>query len=377
MTSDCVYLDHAATTPVDERVLEVMQPWFRGPGAANPASSQHGPGRDAAGAVATAREHVAALLSATPGEIVFTSGATESCNLGIGGLARAIGRGHVVTVAHEHPAGLDPIRRLGGEGFEITIVPASATGVVTAAEIESALRPDTLLVSVMWANNELGTINDVPGIAALCHDRGVALHCDATQAVGKVPIDLGNLPITLLSCSAHKLYGPKGVGALFVRAGTRVRPIIEGGGHERGLRSGTLNVPGIVGFGEACRLCAQEMDTEATRLAALRDRLETNLQERLAGVQVNGDPHRRLPTITNLSLGGVEGPEPLVNRIQGVACAAGSACSSAREGPSHVLEAIGIPAGLARNALRLSVGRTTTEADVETAIDRIVAAVSD
>ena len=277
MTSDCVYLDHAATTPVDERVLEAMQPWFCGLGAANPASSQHGPGRDAACAVATARERVADLLSATPGEIVFTSGATESCNLGIGGLARAIGPGHVVTVSHEHPAGLDPVRRLEGEGFEITIMPAPPSGVVTAADIESVLQSDTLLVSVMWANNELGTINDMPGIASLCCDRGVALHCDATQAVGKVPIDLGSLPITLLSCSAHKLHGPKGVGALFVRAGTRVRPMIEGGGHERGLRSGTLNVPGIVGFGEACRLCAEEMTAESPRLATLRDQTRNEL----------------------------------------------------------------------------------------------------
>ena len=231
------------------------------------------------------------------------------------------------------------------------------------------------MVSLLWANNETGVIQPLERIAPRVKAAGARLHVDATQAVGKLPIDLGRLPIDLLSCSAHKLNGPKGIGALFVRAGTRVRPIIEGGGHERGLRSGTLDVPGIVGFGEACRLCSEEMPVEAPRLGALRDRLESTLQERLDDVQVNGDRDRRLPTITNLSLGGLEGPEPLVNRVQGVACAAGSACSSAREGPSHVLEAIGLPDHLARNTLRLSVGRTTDDAEIDRAIDRIVAAV--
>ena len=374
MASDCVYLDHAATTPVDERVLEAMQPWFRGLGAANPASTQHAPGHAAARAVGEAREQLAELLSVTPGEIVFTSGATESCNLGIAGFARSIGRGHVVTVAHEHPAGLDPVRRLAGEGFETTILPAPSTGVVTAADIEPVLRPDTLLVSVMWANNELGTINDMEGIAMLCRDRGVALHCDATQAVGKIPINLERVPITLLSCSAHKMYGPKGVGALYVLAGTRVRPFIEGGGHERGLRSGTLNVPGIVGLGEACRICSDEMNVESARLAELRDRLESSVINRLEQVHVHGDRTLRLPSITNISLGGLLGPDPLVNRLRGLACAAGAACSSSREGPSHVLEAIGVPPERARNALRLSLGRSTTATDIDTAIDCIVAA---
>ena len=378
MADSCIYLDHAATTPVDDRVLDAMLPWFRGNGAANPASGQHSPGRSAAAAVDTARRQVAELIGADSTEIVFTSGATESCTLAIRGLARAAGTGHIVTVAHEHPAVLDPIRRLEREGHEVTIVTPPASGVVTGAHIASAIRDDTILVSVMWVNNELGTINDMASIAATCQDRDVALHCDATQAVGKIPIDLATVPVTVLSCSAHKLHGPKGVGALFVRGGpatTRLQPIIEGGGHERGLRSGTLNVPGIVGFGEACAISNREMDVESPRLASLRDRLEVGLQERLDAVSVNGAVATRVPTITNLSFGGLVGPEPLVNRLAGVAAAAGSACSSSREGPSHVLAAIGVPDHLAANALRLSVGRTTTTADVDQAIEAIVAAV--
>lgn len=374
-----VYLDHQATTPLDPRVLEAMLPWLTGD-FGNAASRQHAYGWAAESAVSAAREEIAAALGGEPREILFTSGATESDNLALLGAARAArGRGnHVVTTAVEHRAVLDPCRQLAAEGFDVTVLPVEPDGSVRVAAVEEALTGRTVLVSVLSANNEVGTLNPVAGIAELCAARGIPLHTDAAQAFGKVPFGVGG-GLALASLSAHKMHGPKGVGALWVRARPRVplAPILFGGGHERGLRSGTLNVPGIVGFAAAVRLAARELDGEAVRLAALRDRLDAAIRGPLDGVRLNGAPlgaDRRLPGNLSLSFEGVDG-ERLLAELRDLAVSSGSACTTAAGEPSHVLAALGVPASLARATLRFGLGRFTTRAEVDLASATVVEAV--
>jgi cysteine desulfurase len=373
-----VYLDHQATTPLDPRVLQAMLPWLTEE-FGNAASLQHAFGWTAESAVNAAREEVAEALGAQAREIVFTSGATEANNLAILGFARASrGRGgHVVTSAVEHRAVLDPCRALEAEGFEVTVLPPDREGRVTPASVEAALTERTILVSVMAANNEVGTLNPIGRIAALCVERGLAFHTDAAQAFGKVPLDVAG-GVALASLSAHKLYGPKGIGALFVRSRPRVPlvPVLHGGGHERGLRSGTLNVPGIVGFAAAVRIARREREAEAERLGRLRDRLEAAIRTSLGGVRSNGPPPgpERLPGNLSLSFAGVDGAR-LVAALRGIAVSSGSACTTASGEPSHVLRALGVPEPLAKATLRFGVGRFTTEGQVDAAAEEVVAAV--
>ena len=371
-----VYLDHQATTPLDPRVLEAMLPWLTGD-FGNAASRQHAFGWAAESGVAAAREEIAAALGAEPREIVFTSGATESNNLALLGAARAArGRGnHVVTSAVEHRAVLDPCRQLEAEGFEVTVLAPKGTGRVSPESVAEALTDRTVLVSVMVANNEVGTLNPVAEIAALCASRGILFHTDAAQAFGKVPFNV-RPGVALASLSAHKLYGPKGVGALYVRAGPRVAvsPIVFGGGHERGLRSGTLNVPGIVGFGAAVRLASREREVEAVRLVVLRDRLDSAIRGALDGVTLNGHRVERLPGNLSLSFGGVDG-ERLISSLRNVAVSSGSACTTASAEPSHVLRALGVPDALAKATIRFGLGRFTTAAEVDFAAAEVVEVV--
>ena len=371
-----VYLDHQATTPLDPRVLEAMLPWLTGD-FGNAASRQHAFGWAAESAVSAAREEIAAAFGAEPREIVFTSGATESNNLALFGAARAAsGRGnHVVTSSVEHRAVLDPCRQLAAEGFEVTILAPDATGRTAVEAVAGALTERTVLVSLMAANNEVGMLNPVAEIAALCSSRGVIFHTDAAQAFGKVPFDVRS-GVALASLSAHKLYGPKGVGVLYVRARPRVTltPLVFGGGHERGLRSGTLNVPGIVGFGAAVRLASRERGVEAVRLAALRDRLDSAVRGALDGVTLNGPPVDRLPGNLSLSFAGVDG-ERLISSLRDVAVSSGSACTTASAEPSHVLRALGVPDALAKATLRFGLGRFTTAAEVDFAAAEVVEVV--
>jgi cysteine desulfurase len=379
-----IYMDNASTTRCDPRVVDAMLPYFTEK-FGNSASRNHRFGWEAEEAVDLAREQAARLIGANPKEIVWTSGATESNNLAIKGAARMYakapegqsGRGHIITAVHEHKAVLDPCKRLQREGFDATFLEPGADGIITAAMVEKAMRPDTILVSIMWANNEIGTINEVPQIGRLCHEREAVFHTDATQWVGKMPTDVERDHIDLMSWSGHKIYGPKGVGALFVRRRrprVRLEAILEGGGHERGMRSGTLNVTGIVGFGKACELCMQEMDAEGERLLALRRRLESELAKRLDVVAVNGHAEKRLPHLANISFGFVEG-ESLMMGIKEIACSSGSACTSASLEPSYVLKSLGIGDELAHSSLRLSLGRWSTAEEVDFAIAKIAAAV--
>ncbi len=373
-----VYLDHQATTPLDPRVLQAMLPWLTEE-FGNAASLQHAFGWTAESAVNAAREEIADALGAQPREIVFTSGATEANNLAILGCARASrGRGaHVVTSAVEHRAVLDPCRALEREGFEVTVLPPDREGRVSPESVEAALTDRTVLVSVMAANNEVGTLNPVDRIAALCAERGIAFHTDAAQAFGKVPLAVGG-GVALASLSAHKLYGPKGIGALYVRSRPRVplSPILHGGGHERGLRSGTLNVPGVAGFAAAVRIARREREAEADRLGRLRDRLAATIRASLDGVVSNGPPSGpdRLPGNASLSFTGVDGAR-LVATLRGVAVSSGSACTTATGEPSHVLRALGVPEPLAKATLRFGVGRFTSEGEIDEAAAEVVAAV--
>lgn len=371
-----VYLDHQATTPLDPRVLEAMLPWLTGD-FGNAASRQHAFGWVAGSAVSAAREEIASVLGAEPAEIVFTSGATESNNLAILGAARAArGRGdHVVTSAVEHRSVLDPCRQLAAEGFEVTVLAPDETGRIGMEAVAAALTDRTILVSVMAAQNEIGTLNPVAEIGALCAFRGVLFHTDAVQAFGKVPFDVRS-GVALASFSAHKLYGPKGIGALWVRARPRVAlaPLVFGGGHERGLRSGTLNVPGIAGFGAAVRLASKERDVEAVRLAALRDRLDGAIRAALDGVTLNGHPVERLPGNLSLSFAGVDG-ERLLTTLRSLAVSSGSACTTASAEPSHVLRALGVPEALSKATIRFGLGRFTTVAEVDFAASEVVGAV--
>ncbi len=381
-----IYLDHAATTPCDPRVVEAMLPYFT-ERFGNPGSRNHRFGWEAEEGVDTARERVAALLGADDKEIVFTSGSTEANNLAIKGGAYMYEkapagsgkpRGHIISAVHEHKAVLDPCKRLQKEGFEVTFLEPGSDGIITAEAVRGALRDDTILVTIMWANNEVGTINEVPKIGAVCKERGIIFHTDATQWAGKMPVDVDRDNIDLLSMSGHKIYGPKGVGALYVRRRrprVRLMALQDGGGQERGFRSGTANVAGIVGLGKACEVAKAEMDRDGERLLKLRRKLEESITVRLDTTQVNGHREKRLPHITNISFGFVEG-ESLMMAIKEIACSSGSACTSASLEPSYVLKSLGIGDDLAHSSLRLSLGRWTTDEQVDYTAEAIVRAVS-
>jgi len=376
-----LYLDHHATTPVDPAVVGAMLPYLTEK-FGNPSSRQHLFGQEAHAAVEEARAHVARLIGAETGDIVFTSGATESNNLAVRGVGRGAGsRGrHLVTTVIEHPAVLEPARSLEREGFEVTVVGVGPEGIVSADEIARALRPDTVLVSVMAANNEIGTVQPIAEIGRLCHEREILFHTDAVQAIGRVPVSVEAWGADLVSVSAHKMYGPKGVGALYVRRARRPRIRLqaqaEGGGQEKGLRSGTLNVPGIVGFGEAARLAAEALETgEAERIAALRDRLLAGLRARLDGVEVNGSMERRLPGNLHVSISRAEA-ETLILSLGGrIAISSGAACAEAGGKGSHVLRALGLPDERIYTALRFGLGRFNDAAAIDEAIEALAGAV--
>jgi cysteine desulfurase len=370
-----IYLDNNATTAMDPRVLEVMLPYFTQV-YGNAASRNHGFGWAAETAVEKAREQIAALIGGSSKEIVFTSGATESNNLAIKGAAHFYkDKGtHIITSKIEHKAVIDSCRALEMEGFRVTYLTPDKEGVISAAAVEAAMADDTILVTIMAANNEIGTVNPIGEIGALCRKKGVLFHTDAVQAVGKVDVDVGAMNIDLLSITAHKMYGPKGVGALYVRRKPRVRlvPLIDGGGHERGLRSGTLNVPGIVGFGEAAAIATAEMADEAKRLTALRDRLLKKLQAGVEQVFVNGSMAHRLPGNLNVSFAYIEGESMLMAINKSVAVSSGSACTSASLEPSYVLRALGVGDDLAHSSLRFGIGRFNTEAEIDQVAELVV-----
>ena len=375
-TAKPIYLDYAATTPVDPRVVQAMVPYLYEQ-FGNPASRSHAYGWAAEEAVEIAREHVAALIGADPREIVWTSGATESNNLAIKGAAQFYqGKGkHLITVQTEHKAVLDTMRELERSGFEVTYLPVNADGLVEMDTLVAALRPDTILVSIMAVNNEIGVVQDVSAIGKLLRSKGILFHVDAAQATGKIELDMSSQCIDLLSMSAHKTYGPKGIGALYVRRKPRVRieAQMHGGGHERGMRSGTLPTHQIVGMGEAYRLAKDNMLAENARIGALRDRLLAQLGS-IPEVRINGSLTQRIPHNLNISFTFVEG-ESLLMGIKGVAVSSGSACTSASLEPSYVLRALGLSDEVAHSSIRFSIGRFTTEADVDAAAERVQATV--
>lgn len=370
-----IYLDNHATTPVDPRVLAAMLPYFTEQ-FGNASSKNHPFGWEAEAAVDSAREQVAKLIgAASPREIVFTSGATESDNLAIKGVAQAYReRGnHIVTCATEHKAVLDSCKALEKQGFKVTYLRVQTNGLLDLQRLEESLTDKTILVSIMAANNEIGTIQPVEEIGRLTRRKGILFHTDATQAVGKIPINVDKMAIDLLSLTAHKIYGPKGVGALYVRGAkprVKVMPMLDGGGHERGMRSGTLNVPGIVGLGIACELGQKEMGGEAERLMGLRERLRTGLVQQLEDVYINGDPVRRLPGNLNMSFAYIDG-ESLMMGLKEIAVSTGSACTSASLEPSHVLKALGLDDSLAHASIRFGVGRFNTAEEIEYTIGRV------
>jgi cysteine desulfurase len=376
-----IYMDHHATTPVHPEVLEAMLPYLRGE-FGNAASRSHAFGWTAEAAVERARESVAALIGADPREILFTSGATESDNLAIKGVARYQREkgNHIVVSAVEHKAVLDSAHALEAEGFEVTYLPVTGEGLVDVSAVEAALGPTTTLVSVMLANNEVGTVQPVAEIGALCRDRGVLFHTDAVQGLGRVPFDVASTHADLVSLSAHKMYGPKGIGALYVRRGrprVRLEPLIHGGGHERGMRSGTLPVHQIAGFGAAAAIARQDLvdGLEIARVRALRDRLWQGLSSRLTDVRLNGSWEHRLPHNLNVSFAFVEG-EALMMAARDVAVSSGSACTSASLEPSYVLRAMGVPAEVAHSSIRFGLGRSNTEEEVDYVVDLFVRKVT-
>ena len=370
-----IYMDGHATTRVDPRVVEAMLPFFSDH-YGNAASRHHRFGWRARDAVSAARASVAKLIGASARELTFTSGATESNNLALKGVAEASrDRGnHVVTVETEHRAVLDPCARLAQQGLRVSYLPVRADGLVTPASLEAALGPETVLVSVMLANNEIGVVQPIADLARIARSRGVPLHTDAAQAAGFVPVDVVAAGVDLLSLTAHKLYGPKGVGALFVRRGVAVAAMMDGGGHEAGLRSGTLNVPAIVGFGRAADICREELAGEVVRLRGLRDRLWERLRRSLSGVTVNGSMTARLPHNLNVTIEGVSG-EQLLAGLSDVAVSSGAACTSVRQESSHVLRALGVDEALARASIRFGLGRFNTEAEVDRVADALRALV--
>ena len=374
-----IYLDNQATTPCDPRVVTAMLPYFS-EAFGNPHSAEHALGREAEAAVERARAEVAALIGASPREIIFTSGATESNNLAIKGAARFAARmgspkRRVITVATEHKCVLEATRDLAEEGFEPVFLPVAPDGRLDPAALGAALATPTLLVSVMAANNETGVLHDIATLATLARDCGALFHTDAAQAAGKIPLDVAAQGIDLLSISGHKLYGPKGIGALYVRHRPRVRlaPLISGGGQERGLRSGTLPAPLIVGFGEACRIARAEMAAETARLAALRDRLLARLRAAIPGIALNGSRDHRLAGNLNLAFPGARA-ETLLAALPDLCLSTGSACSSAAIEPSYVLRAMGIAPEIAAASLRIGIGRFTSAAEIDTAAEMLIAA---
>jgi cysteine desulfurase len=373
-----IYLDYHATTPVDPEVLKTMIPYFTEV-FGNAASRNHEFGWTAEAAVENARAQIAQLVGASEKEIIFTSGATESNNLSLLGVAEMYkDKGnHIITTPVEHKAILDTCQYLESKGYQITYLPVDQYGRVSAEQVREAITPKTILVSVMFANNEIGSINPMAEIGKVCKEKGVIFHSDAVQAIGKVSVDVNALGIDLLSLTAHKIYGPKGVGALFVRRkGPRVRlaPQMHGGGHERGMRSGTLNVPGIVGFGKAAELCLKNMATEIPRIKALRDKMWAELQQELDEIYLNGHPTERLPNNLNVSFAFVEG-ESMMMGMKELAVSSGSACTSASLEPSYVLKAIGVGEDLAHTSIRFGLGRFTTEEEVQYATEKVIATV--
>ncbi len=379
MSDRPIYLDCHATTPMDPRVFESMTPYFLDR-FGNAASRTHTYGWQAADAVVTGRKRVAALVGARGKEIVFTSGATESNNLAVRGAALALREqgDHLVTLVTEHSSVLDPCRRLEREGFHVTYLPVRTDGLVDLARLEEAVTDRTILVSVMAANNEVGVLQPLAAIGRIAKGRNAVFHTDATQAPGLLQFDVDDAGVDLVSISAHKIYGPKGVGALYVRrrhSRARLTPMLEGGGHEWGIRAGTLNVPGIVGFGRAAEICVAERDGDATRIGQLRGRLWQGLTGRLADVRVNGSLQHRLPNNLNVSFGGVEG-EALLMGLTDIAVSFGSACASASVEPSHVLAALGVPDAQAHAALRFGLGRFTTQDEIDRTIERVAEVVT-
>ena len=367
-----IYLDYGATTPVDPRVVDAMIPWLR-EHFGNPASRSHAWGWEAEEAVENARVQVADLIGADPREIVWTSGATESINLAIKGAAQFYkGKGkHLITLKTEHKAVLDTMRELERQGFEVTYLDVQEDGLVNMDALKAAIRPDTILISVLFVNNEIGVIQDIPAIGALCREKGILFHVDAAQATGRIPLDMATLPIDLMSMTAHKTYGPKGIGALFVRRKPRVRleAQMHGGGHERGMRSGTLPTHQIVGMGEAFRIAKEEMAESNAKAHALQQRLLNGLKD-IEQVFINGSMERRVPQNLNISFNYVEG-ESLIMGIKGLAVSSGSACTSASLEPSYVLRALGRSDELAHSSLRMTIGRFTTEEEIDYAIATI------
>jgi cysteine desulfurase len=381
-----IYLDNHATTPVDPRVLEAMLPWLTEK-FGNPASRSHSFGWQAEKAVESARAEVAALIGASPEEIVFTSGATESDNLAIIGASAAAEayrdkRKHIVTAITEHKAVLDSCKHLEEHGCRVTWLGVGVDGLVDLRELAAAITPQTILVSIMAANNETGVLQPLAEIGALCRERGVLFHTDAAQAAGKIRLDVSAMDLDLVSISGHKMYGPKGVGALYVRAAARGRagvqlaPLIHGGGHEHGMRSGTLNVPGIVGLGAACALARDEMAEESARITALRERLRGKMCAEVAGVQINGSLAHRLPGNLNVSFADVDGESLLMAIGDEIAVSSGAACASAKLEPSYVLKALGMTDDRANGSLRFGIGRFNTEEEIDHAAARVTEAVA-
>jgi cysteine desulfurase len=374
-----IYMDNHATTPVDPRVLDAMLPYFREK-FGNAASRNHSFGWTAEEAVENARGQIARLINATPKEIIFTSGATESNNLAIKGVAEMYREkgNHIITQVTEHKAVLDTCKRLEKYGYQVTYLPVEKDGRINPDDLRRAITPKTILISIMYANNEIGVIQPIEEIGKIAKEQGVLFHCDGVQAVGKIPVDVQKDGIDLLSLSAHKIYGPKGVGALYVRRRNprvQLAAIIDGGGHERGMRSGTLNVPGIVGLGQACEICMNEMAEESERLRRLRDRLKAGIEAKLDEVYVNGSMVHRLPHNLNMSFAYVEG-ESLLMGINDVAVSSGSACTSATLEPSYVLKALGVGEDLAHTSIRFGLGRFNTEEEVDYVVDRVVETVN-
>jgi len=370
-----IYMDNHATSPLDPRVLDAMMPYFTGI-FGNAASRNHSFGWEAEQAVENAREQVAKLIGATAKEIIFTSGSTESNNLALKGIAEMYReRGnHIITQVTEHKAILDTCKRLEKSGYRVTYLPVKADGLVDLEDLKRAMDEKTILVSIMFANNEIGVVQPVAEIGKLCRERGVLFHTDAVQAVGKIPVDVNSMNIDVLSLTAHKLYGPKGVGALYVRRRNprvQISEQINGGGHERGMRSGTLNVPGIVGLGKACAIAKEEMAAEAARLSKLRDKLKAKLEGSLDYIHVNGSMESRLPNNLNISFVYVEG-ESLLMGINDVAVSSGSACTSATLEPSYVLKALGLGDDVAHSSIRFGLGRFNSEAEVDYVADKVI-----
>lgn len=373
-----IYLDSHATTPVDPRVMEAMVPFFTEL-FGNAASVGHQYGWEAEAAIQQAREALAQTINAQPEEIIFTSGATEANNLVIKGIAEAyLSRGrHIITVQTEHNAVLDPCKYLRSLGFDITLLSVQPDGLIDLDELENVLRPDTILVSVMTANNEIGVLQPIAAVGALCHQRGILFHTDAAQAIGKVPLDVKTMHIDLMSLTAHKIYGPKGIGAVYVRQKNprvQLAAQLHGGGHERGMRSGTLYTPQIVGFAKAVQLALADMASETERIQQLRDRLWQALS-RLDGIYLNGHPTQRLSGNLNVSVDGVDGQALLLGLQPVIAVSSGSACTSAKSTPSHVLQAIGRSSDLAYASIRFGIGRFTTEADIDLAANHTITTI--